>query len=113
MMGSGVFAGIFDIDEILAKEDIDGTRLGDELMRIGYAGDAPVNGHKVESYFELHIEQGPILEAEENTIGGVTAAQGQRWYEITVTGQESHAGPTPMARRKDALVAASAIVSPA
>ena len=110
MMGSGVFAGIFDIDEILAKEDIDGVRLGDELVRIGYAGDAAVNGHKPESYFELHIEQGPILEAEGNTIGVVTAAQGQRWYEITVTGQESHAGPTPMARRKDALVAASAIV---
>jgi len=110
-MGSGVFAGIFDIDEILAKEDIDGVRLGDELVRIGYAGDAPVNDHKPESYFELHIEQGPILEAEGNTIGVVTAAQGQRWYEITVTGQVSHAGPKPMAHRKDALVVASAIVS--
>ena len=64
----------------------------------------------MDAYFELHIEQGPILESEEKTIGVVTDAQGQRWYEITVTGVESHAGPTPMPRRRDALVASSKIV---
>lgn len=111
MMGSGVFAGVFDRDEILAKTDGDGLALGDELKRIGYAGAAPVGGRRVGAYFELHIEQGPILEAEEKTIGVVTAAQGQRWLEITVTGQESHAGPTPMARRRDALLGAAAIVT--
>lgn len=110
MMGSGVFAGQYDITEIRATEDVDGAVLSDELERIGFAGDAPVGGRDIGAYFELHIEQGPILEAEEKTIGVVTAAQGQRWYEITLTGQESHAGPTPMPRRKDALVAAAKVV---
>jgi len=111
MMGSGVFAGVFDLSDIHATTDEDGASLGSELERIGYAGPEPVGGRDVGAYFELHIEQGPILEAEEKTIGVVTAAQGQRWHEITVTGQESHAGPTPMPRRKDALVAASKIVA--
>jgi N-carbamoyl-L-amino-acid hydrolase len=110
MMGSGVFAGTFTLEDIYAKEDVDGATFGDELKRIGYAGPETPGDHNVGAYFELHIEQGPILEAEEKTIGVVTAAQGQRWYEITVTGTESHAGPTPMPRRKDALVAASRIV---
>ncbi|MDD9877836.1 MAG: Zn-dependent hydrolase [Magnetovibrio sp.] len=110
MMGSGVFAGQYGIDEIKASTDIDGLVLGDELERIGYAGAAPVGGRELGAYFELHIEQGPILEAEEKTIGVVTAAQGQRWYEINLTGQESHAGPTPMPRRRDALVAAAKVV---
>jgi N-carbamoyl-L-amino-acid hydrolase len=110
MMGSGVFAGIFELDDVLAKTDIDGAAFGDELRRIGYAGDEKPGARDVGAYFELHIEQGPILEAEEKTIGVVTAAQGQRWFEITVTGVESHAGPTPMPRRKDALVGAALIV---
>ena len=110
MMGSGVFTGVFEMDEIKAKTDLDGKAFGDELERIGYAGPETPGDREVGSYFELHIEQGPILEAEEKTIGVVAAAQGQRWYEITVTGQESHAGPTPMPRRRDALVAASKIV---
>ena len=110
MMGSGVFTGVFELDEIRAKIDLDGLAFGDELERIGYAGQQKPGAHEVGSYFELHIEQGPILEAEERTIGVVTAAQGQRWYEITVIGQESHAGPTPMPIRRDALVAASKIV---
>ena len=110
MMGSGVFTGVFGLDEIRAKTDSDGLVLGDELARIGYAGDTAIGGREIGAYFELHIEQGPILEAEEKTIGVVTAAQGQRWLEITVTGQESHAGPTPMARRRDALVGAAKIV---
>lgn len=110
MMGSGGYAGIFSEDEIKASKDIDGITFGDALERIGYAGDSPVGGGNIGAYFELHIEQGPILEAEEKTIGIVTDAQGQRWYEINITGRESHAGPTPMPVRKDALVGASKIV---
>lgn len=110
MMGSGVFTKVFELDDILAKVDIDGARFGDELARIGYAGPEAPGARDVGAYFELHIEQGPVLEAEEKTIGVVTAAQGQRWYEITVSGTESHAGPTPMPRRRDALVGAAEIV---
>jgi N-carbamoyl-L-amino-acid hydrolase len=109
MMGSGVFAGVFPLDEIQAKQDLDGLKLGDELRRIGYEGTAPI-GKKVKAYFEAHIEQGPILEAEKKPVGIVTGAQGQRWYEVTVVGQEAHAGPTPMARRRDALVGASRMI---
>jgi beta-ureidopropionase / N-carbamoyl-L-amino-acid hydrolase len=110
MIGSGAFAGVFPLDEVLAKADIEGKTMGAELKRIGYAGPKPVTGHKMGAYFEAHIEQGPILEAEEKTIGIVTGAQGQRWYEITVTGQDAHAGPTPMKRRKDALVGAARMI---
>ncbi len=110
MMGSGVYAGVFDLGDIKAARDVDGLVLGSELARIGYDGDRPATGHEAGAYFELHIEQGPILEAEEKTIGVVTAAQGQRWYEVTVTGRESHAGPTPMPVRRDALLGASRVV---
>jgi len=110
MMGSGVFAGAFDLDNILMKSDIDGAILGNELKRIGYNGSDIPGERKVGAYFELHIEQGPILESEDKTIGVVTDAQGQRWYEITITGVESHAGPTPMPRRRDALVTSSKII---
>lgn len=110
MMGSGVFAGVFELDSILMKSDIDGAILGNELKRIGYNGCDIPGGRKVGAYFELHIEQGPILESEDKTIGVVTDAQGQRWYEITITGVESHAGPTPMPRRRDALVTSSKII---
>jgi N-carbamoyl-L-amino-acid hydrolase len=110
MMGSGVYAGVFTLDEVMAKQDVDGKTFGDELRRIGYAGDAPAKPRPTAAYFEAHIEQGPILEAEKKTIGVVTGAQGQRWYEVTVTGQEAHAGPTPMSRRKDALVGAARMV---
>jgi len=110
MMGSGVFAGVFELDDITQTADVDGAVMGEELERIGYAGEAPVGDREVGAYFELHIEQGPILEDEDRTIGVVTAAQGQRWLEIHVTGHESHAGPTPMPVRKDALVVASGIV---
>jgi N-carbamoyl-L-amino-acid hydrolase len=110
MMGSGVYAGVFKLDDVMAKRDVEGKAFGDELKRIGFAGDSPAEPRPSAAYFEAHIEQGPILEAEKKTIGVVTGAQGQRWYEITVTGQEAHAGPTPMARRKDALVGASRMV---
>lgn len=110
MMGSGVYAGVFPLDDVLAKKDVDGKVMGEELRRIGYAGSDQLAGRDVGAYFEAHIEQGPILEAEKKTIGVVTAAQGQRWYEIFVTGQEAHAGPTPMPRRRDALVASARMI---
>ncbi|MFY7781926.1 MAG: Zn-dependent hydrolase [Tagaea sp.] len=110
MMGSGAYAGVFPLDEVEGKTDVDGKRFDAELAAIGYRGEAPVGGRNIGAYFEAHIEQGPILEAEAKTIGVVTGAQGQRWYEITVVGQEAHAGPTPMKRRKDALVGAARMI---
>ena len=110
MVASGVFAGAFDLEFAYALEDADGLKLGDELERIGYIGPDAVGGREVHGFFEVHIEQGPILEEAGIDIGVVTHANGQRWYEITLTGVESHAGPTPMARRKDALVCAAAVV---
>jgi beta-ureidopropionase / N-carbamoyl-L-amino-acid hydrolase len=112
MVGSGVFAGVFTLDAALATRDNNAPALmlGAELERIGFAGKAPVGERPVSAYFEAHIEQGPILEAAGLPIGIVTGAQGQRWYEITVTGQEAHAGPTPMPRRRDALVGAARMI---
>ncbi|MCY3657855.1 MAG: Zn-dependent hydrolase [Caldilineaceae bacterium] len=110
MLASGAFAGTFDLDFVLSRADADGKTLGDELERIGYAGARSVRGHEVAAYLEPHIEQGPILEREQKTIGVVTGAQGQRWYEVTVTGMEAHAGPTPMGMRHDALVGAARMV---
>ena len=110
MMASGAFGGVFDLDFVLSRTDPDGKTFGEELARIGYAGKEAVGEHAVGAYLEAHIEQGPILEAEKKTVGVVTGAQGQRWYEITVTGMEAHAGPTPMHRRRDALVGASRMV---
>ncbi len=111
MVGSGVFAGVFDLAYGLERPDnVSGVTLGVELQRIGFAGPAPAGGRKVAAYFEAHIEQGPILEAAGVPIGAVTGAQGQRWYEITVSGEEAHAGPTPMPRRRDALVGAARMI---
>ena len=110
MISSGVFAGQFTLDHALARPDPDGRTIGEELARIGYAGDEEVGARDIHAYFEAHIEQGPILEAEDKTIGVVTGAQGQRWYEVTLTGVESHAGPTPMDRRRDALLGAARLV---
>jgi beta-ureidopropionase / N-carbamoyl-L-amino-acid hydrolase len=111
MVGSGVFAGVFDLSYGLERPDnVTGVTLGAELQRIGFAGPAAVGGRRVAAYFEAHIEQGPILEAAGKPVGIVTGAQGQRWYEITVTGQEAHAGPTPMSRRRDALVGAARMI---
>jgi beta-ureidopropionase / N-carbamoyl-L-amino-acid hydrolase len=110
MVASGVFAGAFDLEYGLSRADLDGKTMGEELERIGYAGDLEVGGRPLGAHFEAHIEQGPILENEEKTIGVVTDAQGQRWYEVTLTGQEAHAGPTPMPTRRDALLGASRMV---
>jgi len=111
MVGSGAFAGVFKLEDVIDKTDVDGKKFGEELKRIGYAGEIAPGGRKLGAYFEAHIEQGPILEAERKVIGAVTGAQGQRWYEVTVLGQDAHAGPTPMARRKDALVGAALMVA--
>lgn len=111
MVASGVFAGVFDLDYGLSRADLSGKTMGEELRRIGYAGPEPVGGRPVHAFFEAHIEQGPILEAEKKTIGIVQGAQGQRWFEVTMTGQEAHAGPTPMKVRKDAMVGAAAVVT--
>jgi len=110
MTASGVFAGAIALDFARAIADRDGHSMGAELDRIGYSGPAPVGGRPVHAFFELHIEQGPILEEDGIDIGVVTAAQGQRWYEITFTGQDSHAGTTPMERRRDALLGAARTV---
>lgn len=110
MLASGVFARVFDLDYALSRTDPDGKTFGAELQRIGYAGDAETGGWPVHAFFELHIEQGPILEDEGIDIGVVTHARGQRWYELTLTGIESHAGPTPMTKRKDALVGAAQVI---
>ena len=111
MMGSGVFAGLLDLDKTLAETEQDGTAtVAGELERIGYAGAAAVGGRPIHAYFEAHIEQGPILEAEDTVIGVVTAIQGIRWFDCRIEGMEAHAGPTPMAARKDALLGAARLV---
>lgn len=111
MLCSGVFAGVFDRAYADSRTDRDGKRFGDELERIGYRGAEPAGGHRLGAHFEVHIEQGPILEAEERTIGVVTGVQGMRWYEVTLTGSESHAGSTPMPLRHDALYAAARMIA--
>ena len=112
MMGSGVFAGAFTLEHALAQRDNDGISVSEALVAIGYAGSAPVSAaaSPVGAYFEAHIEQGPVLEANERVIGVVEGALGQRWYDVVVQGMEAHAGPTPMELRKDALLAASELV---
>jgi len=107
MMGSGVFAGVFPLRTALDAADVEGKRVEDELRAIGYAGEAEVGGRPVGAYFEAHIEQGPILEQQGNVIGVVTGSLGLRWYDVTVTGMEAHAGPTPMPLRRDALYGAT------
>ncbi len=102
MLASGVFAGKHAQDWAYDRVDAEGKRFGDELQRIGWVGDEEVGARKMHAMFELHIEQGPILEAENKDIGVVTHGQGLRWIECTVTGKESHTGSTPMKMRKNA-----------
>ncbi|MBO6902392.1 MAG: Zn-dependent hydrolase [Rhizobiaceae bacterium] len=102
MLASGVFAGKHSLDWAYDREDAEGKKFGDELKRIGWLGDEKVGARKMHAFFELHIEQGPILEAEGIDIGVVTHGQGLRWIECTVTGKESHTGSTPMPMRKNA-----------
>jgi N-carbamoyl-L-amino-acid hydrolase len=110
MGGSGAFAGVYDVPYLLAQQDADGVSAGEALDRIGYRGSAPVGGRPFGAYYEAHIEQGPVLEDEGITIGVVTGALGQRWFNARVVGMDAHAGPTPMHLRRDALLAASRLV---
>jgi beta-ureidopropionase / N-carbamoyl-L-amino-acid hydrolase len=110
MLCSGVYAGVFSREKVDATLDIDGIRFGDAIEAIGWRGAEKAGSTKLGAYFELHIEQGPILEAEGKTIGIVTGVQGMRWYEATITGQESHSGSTPMSYRSDSLVTAAGLI---
>ncbi|MER1967929.1 Zn-dependent hydrolase [Castellaniella sp. GW247-6E4] len=110
MMGSGVFAGAFTLEHALAQRDREGVSVAEALDRIGYAGRQPDGPVPVRAYFEAHIEQGPVLEAHDTVIGAVQGALGQRWYDVIIQGQEAHAGPTPMAMRRDALLAAARLI---
>jgi N-carbamoyl-L-amino-acid hydrolase len=110
MLASGVYAGVFTPDYAYSREDRNGIKFGDELERIGYRGKARAGSIRFQAMFELHIEQGPILEAEKKMVGVVTGVQGMRWYEVTVRGQESHTGATPMGLRKNALLGAARMI---
>ena len=110
MIASGVFAGVFERDWAVAQKDRGGVTFGDALETIGYRGGERCGSHPLSAFFELHIEQGPILEEENKEIGIVTDVQGMRWYECTLIGQESHTGATPMRMRKNALVGAARMV---
>ena len=110
LMGSGVWAGVFDLDKMYALADTQGVSVATALDGIGYRGPEPAAPFNADAYFELHIEQGPILEREARQIGIVTGAQAQVWYDAVATGQDSHAGTTPPSTRKDALVCAARII---
>ena len=109
MLASGVFAGIHTLDYAYGRKDLEGKSYGEELARIGWQGSEPVGARKMHAYYELHIEQGPILEAEGKTIGVVTHCQGLWWLEFTLTGKEAHTGSTPMALRTNAGLAMARI----
>ena len=110
MLASGVYAGLFELDFALARTDADGHTVDSELQRIGYAGDEACGAHPFGAFLEAHIEQGPILEHNNEIIGIVTGGQGQRWYDVTIRGQDAHSGSTPMAGRRDALAAAAGLI---
>jgi beta-ureidopropionase / N-carbamoyl-L-amino-acid hydrolase len=110
MMGSGVFAGAFSLEHAYAAKDLDGHTVRSELERIGWLGSETPGAHPVGSYFEAHIEQGPVLEDCQKVIGVVQGVLGIRWFDCTVSGMEAHAGPTPMGLRRDAMQAAAQIM---
>jgi N-carbamoyl-L-amino-acid hydrolase len=110
MIASGVFAGVYKRDWACARADRSGETFGDALEKIGYRGPERCGDRKLSAFFEVHIEQGPYLEAEGKEIGVVTGVQAMRWYEVNIAGQDSHAGTTPMPRRHDALLGAARIV---
>jgi beta-ureidopropionase / N-carbamoyl-L-amino-acid hydrolase len=110
LMGSGVWAGVFTLDKAYGLTDTEGVTVATALEQIGYRGGEPASPFGADAYFELHIEQGPILEREDRQIGIVTGAQAQVWYDAVTIGQDSHAGTTPPSTRRDALVCAARIV---
>ncbi len=110
MLSSGVFAGVYDLDWAYDRRDAAGDRFGDELARIGFLGDEEVGKRPMHAYFELHIEQGPILEAEGKDIGVVTHGQGLVWQQVTVTGRDAHTGSTPMPMRRNAGLGMARII---
>jgi len=110
MMGSGVFAKAFTLEHAYAATDTEGKSVKGELERIGYIGTQEPGDHPIGAYFETHIEQGPVLEDNDVTIGVVSGVLGIRWFDCTVTGMEAHAGPTPMALRKDAMQVSARIM---
>jgi N-carbamoyl-L-amino-acid hydrolase len=111
MISSGVYAGLFDKQFAWSRTDNKGISLVDELKRIEYFGNQPCGAHSIGALLEAHIEQGPILENNNNQIGVVIGGQGQRWFDVTARGQDSHAGSTPMPGRRDALVASAEIIT--
>ena len=110
MMGSGVFAKAFTLERAYAARDTAGKSVREELERIGYVGTQEPGDHPIGAYFEAHIEQGPVLEDNDKTIGVVQGVLGIRWFDCTVIGMEAHAGPTPMALRKDAMQVATHVM---
>ncbi len=110
MVSSGVFAGEFTLEYGLSRSDLNGVTIAQELDRIGYAGPRPCGNQPVKAYFEAHIEQGPLLEDEQQVIGVVQGIQGMRWYDCTLEGMASHAGTTPLTSRQDALLGATYII---
>lgn len=110
MLASAAFAGVLTAEAVLDTRDISGIRFGDAMEQIGIQPDTPLGGRPISAYLELHIEQGPILEAEGKALGIVTGGQGVYWYDVAIFGFESHAGSTPMARRADALVVAARLI---
>lgn len=107
MIAAGAFAGVYAVDWVLERRDDEGRRLGDELARIGYAGSAPVGGRRLDSYFELHIEQGPLLDAARIDVGVVTHGYTAHGFIVEVRGETAHTGPWPMDKRRNALVGAA------
>ena len=110
LMGSGTWAGVFPREKTYALTDAEGIRVDTALDAIGYRGAEPARPFPADAYFELHIEQGPILEREGRTIGVVTGAQAQIWYDVRIEGQDAHAGTTPPSARRDALLATARII---
>ena len=110
MLSSGVFAGVHTQDWAYDRVDAEGKAFGDELQRIGWRGDEDVGARKMHAFFELHIEQGPILEAENKQIGIVTHGQGLSWTQVEITGKDAHTGSTPMPMRKNAGLAMARVL---
>jgi beta-ureidopropionase / N-carbamoyl-L-amino-acid hydrolase len=110
LMGSGAWAGVYTLEKVYGLADVEGVTVEQALRAIGYQGAHPAQPFPADAYFELHIEQGPILEREARQIGIVTGAQAQVWFDAVVTGQDAHAGTTPPSARRDALVTAARII---